>query len=401
MSIRPYTGEYLVNPVAVHLGLNYCSHNCFYCYANLNNPDRRADYNKVKNVAMAIANNKQLKNLAVNLLQAGHPIMVSNDSDPFAQSNYSQFSSIFDMFNDLDVRFCFQTRGGQNSKKVLAKSKPTMVYISFTSDNNEIIKKAEAGAPSFESRKDLALTAKALGHHVVIGLNPYQSEWWNDVYGFVDWLTENDLKHVWFGVMHLSHLQKPKIKAKQQERFADVIAKASKKFKIADETELLLSEMAQRGINVFHGAVSEQGGFWEAYFELGFPFFPTLDDFFTSLRQEGERIAFTFNAFDEWANAHPDWTGSGFSDYLASIGRSLRDVGYPSRANSFTEVHETLWRIADFPTRLRHDDLFIATEDGDILVDDDNRPILIYQSGIDDPSIGFLEIGTCNTIIGV
>lgn len=323
-----------------------------------------------------------------------------NDSDPFAQSNYSQFSSIFDMYSDLGIRFCFQTRGGQNAKKILAKSKPTMVYISFTSDQDDIIKKAETGSPSFEARKDLALFAKSCGHFVVIGLNPYQAEWWQDIYGFVDWLAENDLKHLWFGVMHLSHLQRPKIKAKQQEQFADVIAQASKKIKIADETKALFDVMDEKGINVFRGAVSTKGGFWDEYFNLGFPFFPTLDDFFTSLRQEGERVAFTFNAFDEWANAYPNWQGSDFSDYLASIGRSLRNVGYPSKANSFREVHQTLWRIMDFPTRLRHDDLFIATDGGDILLDNDNRPILIYQPNIDDPSIGFLEIDTCDTIIG-
>lgn len=392
MSIRPYTGEYLVSPVPVHLGLNYCSHNCFYCYANLNNPDRRADYNKVINVANAVANNKPMKNLSVRYLQAGYPIMVSNDSDPFAKSNFEQFASIFDVFTDIGTRFVFQTRGGNKAKNVLSRSKPTCVYISFTSDDNNIISRAEVGAPDFDQRKDLALFAKQYGHHVIIGINPYVADWWRDIDGFVTWLKDNGFGHVWLGEMHINHMQKPKIKSRPAKEFANIIEMACKKKKDQADYEYLLEQLKQADINVYDAISSTKGDFWQPYFDLNFPFFPTLDSFFTELRQHGRTVAFNFDFFDEYANVFPDWEGSEFSGYLASIGRSLRNIGYPSSANNFKQVHETLWRIADFPTRLRHDDLFLATDDGSLVVDEQGRSILVYRPGIDDPDLGDIDV---------
>lgn len=392
MSIRPYTGEYLVSPVPVHLGLNYCSHNCFYCYANLNNPDRRADYNKVINVANAVANNKPMKNLSVRYLQACYPIMVSNDSDPFAKSNFEQFASIFDVFTDIGTRFVFQTRGGNKAKNVLSRSKPTCVYISFTSDDNNIISRAEVGAPDFDQRKDLALFAKQYGHHVIIGINPYVADWWRDIDGFVTWLKDNGFGHVWLGEMHINHMQKPKIKSRPAKEFANIIEMACKKKKDQADYEYLLEQLKQADINVYDAISSTKGDFWQPYFGLNFPFFPTLDSFFTELRRHGRTVAFNFDFFDEYANVFPDWEGSEFSGYLASIGRSLRNIGYPSSANNFKQVHETLWRIADFPTRLRHDDLFLATDDGSLVIDEQGRSILVYRPGIDDPDLGDIDV---------
>lgn len=392
MSIRPYTGEYLVSPVPVHLGLNYCSHNCFYCYANLNNPDRRADYNKVINVANAVANGKQMKNLSVRYLQEGYPIMVSNDSDPFAKSNFEQFASIFDVFTDIGTRFVFQTRGGAKAKNVLSRSKPTAVYISFTSDDNDIIARAETGAPNFNQRKELALFAKEYGHHVIIGLNPYVPEWWKDIDGFIHWLKGNGLNYVWYGEMHISHMQRPKIKSRPAKEFIDVINIACKKSKDQTAYEYLLSELDKADINVYDAITATKGNFWQPYFDLGFPFFPTIDTFFSELREHGKTVAFSFDYFDEQTNVFPEWEGSEFSGYLAGIGRSLRNIGYPSNANNFKQVHETLWRIVDFPTRLRHDDLFLVTDDGSLILDEKGRHILVYRQGIDDPTLGNIDV---------
>lgn len=393
MSIRPYTGEYLVSPVPVHLGLNYCSHNCFYCYANLNNPDRRADYERINKVINNVANGKQMKDLSVNFLQMGYPIMVSNDSDPFAKSNFEQFSSIFDAFSDIGTRFVFQTRGGNKAKSTLARSKPTMVYISFTSDDNDIISRAETGATSFDERKELALFAKSCGHHVVIGLNPYVPEWWKDIDGFVRWLADNGFGHVWYGEMHISHIQRPKIKSRPAQEFIDVINVACKKKKDETPYQYLLGELDKANINVYDAVIGTKGDFWQPYFELGFPFFPTLDGFFSHLREFGETVAFSFEYFDEQMNVAPDWECSEFGGYLASIGRSLRNVGYPSTASTMQEVHETLWRITDFPTRLRHDDLFLLSDGESVLTDDKGKHILVYRQGISDPNKLLMDVG--------
>lgn len=39
-SIRLYTGEFLISPIAMELAMNFCSHACTFCFANLNKPKR-------------------------------------------------------------------------------------------------------------------------------------------------------------------------------------------------------------------------------------------------------------------------------------------------------------------------------------------------------------------------
>lgn len=401
MSIRAYTGEYLTSPVAVHMGMNWCTHNCFYCFANLNNPDRRADYNEINKLMKSVAaQNTSLKHLPTRLVLAGHPVLASNDSDPFAKSNTQQMQPIFEAFNDLGIPMVFQTRGGDSAIATIEACKPTMIYISFTSDLPGVIKSAEPGAPSHAQRMELALAAKAMGHHVVIGLNPYYPPWWEDFDKFVDWLAANDLRHVWFGEMHLNQMQKPNIREKAQKDFADVIEFASLRKRSDPGIGVARHIMHASGINVFSGASSSMGGFWDPYFELGYPFFPTLDEFFGSLKEQGERVAFSFDVFNDFADPHPELQDtSAFKDYLVGIGRSLRNVGYSDKAYSFKDVHEVLWKIDQFPTKMRHDDIFLVKDGDDLLTDDEGRLILAYAPGITDPKLGRLDVKDCDAVL--
>ena len=45
--IVPYWGELFVSPAPLEMTLNHCSHACAYCFANLNDPQRRATHDLV------------------------------------------------------------------------------------------------------------------------------------------------------------------------------------------------------------------------------------------------------------------------------------------------------------------------------------------------------------------
>lgn len=370
------------------------------CFANLNQPDRRADYDELnRTMKNLIARKDDIKHLPTRLLMAGHPVCASNDSDPFAKSNEQQFQSTFDALADLGVRIVFQTRGGDLAEKTLRRSKPTMVYLSFTSDQAATLKAGEPGAPSFDERKALALAAKDAGHHVVIGLNPFYAPWWDDIYGFIDWLEDHGFRHVWFGELHMTYQQQANVRGKAVVQFAAAIEHARKKAKADPAAAMVRRALQGADINVFSGAVSTCGGFWDAYFALGFPFFPTLDWFFGKLREHGKKVAFDFELFDQAMNPHPELRSSAFKEYLSGIGRSLRNVGFDQKANSFRDVHELLWRIDAFPTKLRHDDIFIATHGDSLAEDDSGRLVLVYAPGIDDPDLGRIDIEACDTFL--
>jgi len=400
VSIRAYTGEYLTNPAAVHLGLNWCTHNCWYCFANLNQPDRRADYDEVnRTLKNVLARNDSIKHLPTRLILSGHPILTANDSDPFAKSNDAQFATIFDAFTDAEVRFVFQTRGGDRAVRTLQRSKPTTVYISFTSDRPEVIAKGEPGAPSFEHRKELAIAAKAEGHHVIVGMNPFYPPWWSDADGFAQWMADNGIRHVWFGELHLVYQQVANIRGRAALEHATAIEYASKRKRSDPAVEAMRGILDEAEINVFSGSTSKHGGFWDAHFDLGFPFFPTLEWFFGKLREHGEIVAFDFDLFDQAMNAHPELRSASFKEYLSGVGRSLRNAGFDQKAQSYRDVHETLWKIDQFPTKLRHDDIFLATDGDGLAVDDEGRPIVVCAPGRTDPVEGRIDLSMCSEFL--
>lgn len=402
MSIRPYTGEYLVSPVPLHMGLNWCTHGCFYCFANLNRPGRRADYPGIQQFMGKVQRKAAGKDIAAMLALAGHPIMASNDSDPFAKSNGAQNIALMDAMVDMGLRFSFQTRGGDGAEAMLQRHPPTMVYISFTTDMESVRKQAEPGAPSFEARKALALAAKAAGHHVVAGINPFFPPWWNDIEGFVEWLMVHDIRHAWIGEPHLNYQQERVMSDKVRERFAPEIVYFKAGHTARPATWPQLRDLCdQVGINTFTGTTSAHGQFWTPYFDLGFPQWPTLEGWFDHLRAQGRAVAFTFDAFHAWADRTAGFASSGWKEYIAGIGRSIRNVGGDQRANTLAEVHDFLWRIHEFPTRMRHDDVFIATQDGAIAADEQGRFVLIYAPEQSDNHTGRFDLDACDAVVGL
>ena len=402
MSIRPYTGEYLVSPVALHMGLNWCTHGCFYCFANLNRPGRRADYSGIQQFLGKVQRKAPGKDIAAMLALAGHPILASNDSDPFATSNGEQNLALIDAMMDMGLRFSFQTRGGDGAIPMLQRHPPTMVYISFTTDMESVRKQAEPGAPSFEARKELALAAKATGHHVVAGINPFFPPWWNDIEGFLGWLVANDIRHAWIGEPHLNYMQEAAMSEKTRARFAAEITyfKAGRSKRPASWP--MLRELCDEvGINTFTGTTSAHGGFWNPYFALGYPQWPTLEGWFDHLRAQGKAVAFTFDAFQDWADRTAGFQSSAWKEYIAGIGRSLRNAGIDQRCNTLREVHEFLWKIHEFPTRLQHDDIYIGTQDGNLAVDEQGRFVLVYAPDHPENESGRFDIDACDADLGL
>lgn len=402
MSIRPYTGEYLVSPVALHMGLNWCTHGCFYCFANLNRPGRRADYAGIQQFLGKVQRNAAGKDIAAMLALGGHTILASNDSDPFAKSNGEQNIALIDAMMDLGLRFSFQTRGGEGAIAMMERHPPTMVYISFTTDQESTRKQAEPGAPSHEARMALALAAKAAGHHVVAGINPFFPPWWDDIEGFLDWLVAHDIRHAWIGEPHLNYMQERAMTPKVRERFAAEITYFKAGHTMRPPSWPHLRDLCdQAGINTFTGTTSASGHFWDPYFALGYPQWPTLEGWFDHLRTLGQSVAFTFEAFQAWADRTSGFRSSAWKEYNAGIGRSMRNVGAEQRCNTLREVHEYLWRLHEFPTRLRHDDIYIGTQDGNLAVDSQGRFVLVYAPGRPEDESGRFDIDACDAELGI
>jgi len=394
MSLRPYVGEYLVHPVPLHFGGNWCSHNCWYCFANLNNPDRRADFGSLNRAVKNVLSGKITKSISERLLRDGYPVLFSNDADPFSSSNTEQFHQVLDLLQQINVPVSIQTRGGKGAFEFMQSYRPTIVYISITSDDNDIIRRNEPGAPSFEERKELLLAAKKAGHFVVVGMNPFYMDWWDDALDFIDWLQAENINKVWHGNLHLSTNQVQNLTPARRKKNAEDIDYAKKRIKPDLDAKWQIEQYAkQKGINFFNGYESTLDNFWGDAEKTGLKLFPTMEGIKHHLKSKhnGRACAIKFDRFQEYCNPIPDHQSSQFKEYLHPIGRKIRSTGNDTKANSLKEVMEWFWNIFQYDTIMRQEEFYIATE-GDnenspILTDEQGRDIFIYAPGFFDTSV--------------
>jgi DNA repair photolyase len=357
------------------MGGNFCSHGCFYCYANLNQPNRTAAYSDAQ---LFMTSNSGIRGY---LKGKNYPIVCSNDSDPFAKSNVEQFLQVRSLFSEKGKRIAYQTRGGVHAMDTLTSEAPTLVYISLTSDKPEICKANEPGAPTYESRIELIEACVKAGHFVIAGINPFKADWWDDIHGQVERLANIGVKHAWVGQLHFGSQQLIAMpESRKAKNAADLVY--GKKLVKPDNREFdsMLMACAANGINVLEGAASCQGGFWDDYFKLGFDWFPTMDGLITELKEKsnGKPVAFTYDWFCNWADVWSGIKSSQFKEYLVSFGRTIRNTDGTYKANTMNEAHKYMWQILKYPSRFRHENFGLLMDGADVVADGD-MDVLVYQ----------------------
>ena len=376
MSLRYYSGEYLIVPVPLHLNLDACTQGCGYCFAVLNSPKYRADWDQVRKKVLKAKSDQPIgKDLTAWFLRQGYPVLVSNQSDPFAKMVNDGFMQVKELFDEHGIRMTYQTKGGTNAMDLLPKEKPTLVYISITSDNNDTLKKYEVNAPPFEERLALAIACKQAGHDVEVAINPFIPSWWDDLPAFLDTLLKHDLKKIVWDVVHMSARQAVNVSS----RFKEMVPYAMKKTKpdqgYMREMELYMQKI---GINTCR-KYSSKGGWWDEYYKI-LPWFPTLDDWFTKLRQiqsqTGKPVRFTLVDFNQYCSpAFPPFESSSFLHYLMGVGMQIRKIhGGDPRIRSFQDVNWWLFDILQIPSIFFEPGITVCVED-----DDPESPVIEHD----------------------
>jgi len=105
-----FFGEFLISPIPLELSLNYCSHVCAYCFANLNDRGRQADIGAVMRFFNELPSRTSLQS---HLVREGYPILFSNRVDPFATSNVKLSLPLLEIMRTLDIPVAIQTKGGK------------------------------------------------------------------------------------------------------------------------------------------------------------------------------------------------------------------------------------------------------------------------------------------------
>ena len=210
--IKYFSAEFLLHPCALDYSGNTCSHNCFYCFANIKKKERHANLRQTYNLLSGKSKSNTITNA---LLKLGYAICVSNRSDPFSDNNYKFTLPVLQMLAKRENGIFFQTKGGKgidDALKILKNKDNVIWYITITSLSEKISRQIEPNAPLPIERIKLAKKLKQNGQEVIIAINPCEPEWMpeKDMRELEDRMAEIDVFHYVFQPLHISRIMMAK-----------------------------------------------------------------------------------------------------------------------------------------------------------------------------------------------
>lgn len=389
MTIRHFSGEFLVHPTPLHLDLNRCSHTCRYCYSSLSERPFKLNWKDLQNTVIKGKSGQYGKSISKWLINEGYPVLVSNSTDPFAKSNINQFKAVKDFLDRHNVRLCYQTKGGPGSFGILSEEKPTYVYISLTSDRKEITEIIEPNAPNYQERLSLIEICVQAGHDVVVGLNPFVSDWWKEIP--IKTFHKIGVKKLYIQSIHIS----AKAAKKTHASFSPWVdyAKSKKKYdydKIKDLVDIMSEEFLVYAFQYGHY-------FPEGYFK-DYPHkkFPIIEDFFRLLDNQQSDKPISFDAMDvfKWLELSPPFEASDFKSYLQNWGMQLRreNNGKDPKVRNYHQVLQHMLNIDLLSTCFRHESIAYQIDDNkkNIVQSDTGGPILVWDKN-NNESYGYID----------
>lgn len=397
--IVPYYGEFMCVPTALEWSLNYCSHGCSYCFANLNAPTRKGDASKA---LRQIADIGKRDTLVDHFLRHKYPVCISNKVDPFSESNWREMLPVIQVMKEHGIPIQFQTKGGFGIDEALDGLPPSVWYITVAQDRDAMRKIIEPNAPTIESRIELIQKLVEAGHHVVAAVNPAVPEWIRDSGWLMEQLADAGAGGCWVGWLHLSHKQIMMMPAGSKKALGEALMiRASKKKTKPGPDEIFLEECVQAargaGMEPFYPGIGDRTEFFAPWRDVYPTTLPTMQDFANFCHDEGyketdligfdEYIEILEGSADPFPSPHRKMR---VGDYMRTI--SLKVVEKFSNWNDYMTFRQLLY-IAWMNPGVKlspavHGNFAAAVieEDGEpaLLTDDQGRPYYVFDpQGID------------------
>jgi DNA repair photolyase len=343
--LSPFFGEFLISPCPLELSLNYCSHSCYVCFANLNLPSRQAD---VPRIMRFLGDYPNRSTWEARLLQMGHTTVVSNHVDPFANSNYQQAVPIMEFMTELGLPIQLQTRGGRGVEDTLRYLKPSIWYISMSHLDDSLRKKVEPGSTTIESRFQLMDRLRTFGHRVVLGLNPLVPEWLPDAGPLLKRAQQCGAEAVWIEKLHLNYNQERNMSLKAKEAVTPQVITRAKRRSISQlELASALKARSQAldlGLPVYSMGQPYRSDFHKVYQETYTELFPTMQDFINYCYDEN--LVGQLITFDEFADFFCARLPTGIWPIDGYIGSTSHNLWWDKKIApnmTFRELFHILW----------------------------------------------------------
>ncbi len=397
--IEVYYGEFLINPIPLELSMNYCSHKCAYCFANLNKPDRRLDAPRLMRF---LANYKNRNTLAAQLLQQGYPVVISNRTDPFAASNYIQTLPILEVLTALGIPVQFQTKGGKGIDDALQIVGPSVWYITINTLNEAIRKKIEPGAPAVASRFELITQLVERGHRVVVGINPAVPEWSAPVEPLIERITGSGASGVWVECLHLNKNQEANLSAKERAAITEPLLSRAKRRRTHPQDvafyQTVRKTAAAAGLDVYSVGQPAPSNFFAVYRQVYPKTFPVLQDFINFCYEHGYNRTrpITFNEFSAFMGQQLPAGRQRIAHYLGATARSLWKKWRIPNEMTYRQLLGILWehpQIKFSPLR-QHNFAYAGLKNDDgwvMVVDETEMPYVLFSPWFDDYFVDIRE----------
>lgn len=396
--IVPFWGEFMVSPPALEWSLNYCSHGCSYCFANLNTPTRKGDASKALRQVADIGKRKTLTDF---LLRNKYPIVVSNKVDAFSESNYREMLPVLLTMIEEGVPLQFQTKGAHEGgamdalDRVLQDLPPSVWYITVAQSDDTLRKKIEPAAPSLQARYALMDKLSDAGHWIVAGVNPAVPEWIPDPEKLATDLEKHDVWGAWMERLHLSQKQLLFMPGSHKKAIGDTLitrALVSAK-RMPTEDAMFLEEMRENivgaGMEPYSYFYPDRTDFFHPWRECYDHFMPLMQDF-VNFCIDNSMTERDLIAFDEYVQILENGCGAlpkgvhHIGDYMRVA--SWRSIERISNWSDNMTYRQMLWYTWSNPgTKLApasHPQFAIPVvgegEDEAILTDDKGHPYHVF-----------------------
>ena len=174
--INLFTGEFLQHPIPFEMSMDLCSHSCVYCFASVR--EKKNKFNLKGFIAQMKRYGDGADSFLFRKLREGYPVCLSNNTDPFSANNEAFTESILEYFKIRNIRVFFQTKGGRRATELIkAYGLKSVVYVTITTDSDEISKRIEHNAPVTSERIQLIKDLIDMGNEVIVGINPFNCNW--------------------------------------------------------------------------------------------------------------------------------------------------------------------------------------------------------------------------------
>ncbi len=393
-----FLGDFLISPIPLEMSLNWCSHACRGCFANLNSPDRKAN---VPAIMRQLAKVDRGVGLETTLMRMGYPVLISNKVDPFAASNVRQAVPIMETMTARGIPFTIQTRGGRGIDDVLSFAPPSLWYVSICSLDAAKTKDLEPGAPPPEERFDMIQKLREHGHRVVLGLNPAVPEWCPEPGALLERAKAAGAEGVWTDAMHLSKRQADRIDERGRKALTLPLIDRVQKRKLAPEDAKMVDDVIAAadalGMPSYSVGQWKASTFFDPYTETYGPecLFPTTQDFLNACWENldhGDVLT-----FDDFAEFFLPWLPRGkwpISRYIVAKFHDFVNENRVPSSMTYRALLLIIWSEPRFSQCLARLPCFAyagrRTEDGKgwvKYVDERDLPFLIFSRdpcGFDD-----------------